>query len=126
KFGNPDFRDMVVFLRRNPHWPDYDKMANRAELLIFPGTPSEIILEWFRKPNSADFRDPLTGRGKIALAEAILSNDIAKDPYRTDITRWLREGWVQADFVAKDEKAFLARHGNLLRKEDHHARIDRL
>lgn len=130
KYGDPTFEQITSFLKKHPNWPEQEKMRTRAELLIFADTPRQKILDWFSDSVGGTalptFRDPLTGSGKIALAQAILNSNLPPRNYQTQTSRWLREGWVNADFREKDEKTFLQRYGKKLRKEDHVARVDRL
>ncbi len=128
--GDASFKDITAFLRAHPDWPEQNRLATRAELAIDDSTETNDVLSWFTSKaadGSLTFREPLTGRGKLALAESLLSSKKVmnlQDPQ--EVLRLIRESWAAANFTKKEEETFLARYGSRLRMEDHNARIDRL
>jgi soluble lytic murein transglycosylase len=109
------FDQVTDFIRQNPTWPAQDLMERRAEETLSDATDDLKIIAWF-KP-----REPLTGEGKLHLAEALLRTGQAQAG-----TEWLRRAWIGGTFNARDESEILKRHRDLLRHEDHVARLDRL
>lgn len=114
----PSFEEYASFIQANPNWPGQKKLRVRAEFALrTSNVPDSEIMNWF-----AD-ETPLTGVGKLALAEALLHH---KSGSQDKITALLRDAWKDGDFEEAEEKKFLSDHGNRLRGEDHIARVDRL
>lgn len=115
-----DFSAFEAFLRRNPGWPDENRLILRAEDLLF-GYPDQAPLankiRWFR------LYPPISGKGKIAQAE--MMREAGTGDAKT-IARLIREAWRTGDFAESREKELLQRYRGILRREDHIARIDHL
>lgn len=112
------FAEITRFIDDNPHWPEQKKLRLRAEQSLRDDTvPDHDILAWFNGET------PVTGIGRIALAEAWRRGRMA-DGAR--ISELLREAWRGGDFDEAQEKNILAAHGRLLTAADHIARLDRL
>ena len=112
------FGEIAGFIDANPSWPDQKKLHLRAEMALHSGdVPDKKIIAWFGSS------EPVSGVGKIALAEALVRSKSAQGD---KINLLIREAWRSGDFDEPQEKKLLEDYGSLLRHEDHIARIDRL
>lgn len=109
------FEDITKFIRENPDWPYLSLLTRRAEDAITLTTPNQAILDWF-----SDNRFVTAGGGR-AYGEALLS-----EGRRVEAVKVLRQTWIEQNFGILQERQFLARHREHLRREDHEARLDRL
>lgn len=124
------FEEVRQFVQENPHWPRQERLLRRVEETMSSSTPIADVLDWFTLNTTwkgkAQFKTPLTARGKILLALAQIQ---VKDSLNIDIPAaysLLREGWVEVNFTPQEQEEFLALHMDLIREEDIIARIDRL
>ena len=111
----PPFEELAAYIEGHPDWPNLDQLRRRAAEAIDDTVSDERILAWFAA------NPPLTGLGRARLAEAYLR---AGDDEKA--RSLVRGAWVDGDFTREQEYAFLARHRERLRREDHVARLDRL
>lgn len=112
------FDDIIRFIEENPNWPDAKKLRARAELALRSGNvPDHGIIAWF------DRNPPVTGVGKIALAEALRRNKLAD---QEKISGLIHEAWRGGDFDETQQALILDTYGDLLTQKDDIARIDRL
>jgi soluble lytic murein transglycosylase len=112
------FDEITRFIDENPKWLEIKRLRVRAEqALRNDDVPDKEILGWFGNDS------PLTGIGKIALAEALKRSNAADSK---KINSLIREGWRAGDFDEPQEKRILSTYSSLLTDEDHIARIDRL
>lgn len=113
------FAAITRFIEENQNWPDQKKLAMRAEqaLLNDESVPDNDIIAWF------DGETPVTGIGKLALADALRRNKMAGQEKQAEL---IRAAWKDGDFDEATEKKLLAQYGGMLRQEDHIARADRL
>jgi soluble lytic murein transglycosylase len=109
------FADIAAFIEQNPDWPDQRILQRNAEERLADSIPAATVIDWFSR------RRPLTVRGRIRLAQALL------DSGETEKARTLlRETWVEGNFPRLRERYFLKRYRKFLRKADHAGRLDRL
>ena len=113
--GGASFADLDGFMRANPEWPDQATLQRRAEEALNDVVPDHKIVAWFAE------RQPLTGYGRMRLAEALLRTGA-----RTDGVAMVRKSWVEDDFGEREARDILRQHGDLLREQDHVDRLDRL
>ena len=106
--------EIAAFIRDNPDWPLQQTLARRAEEMYAEIPDDAAVRRFFAR------RPPVTEAGRLRLAEALETTDPAA------AVRLRREAWVAMRGDAAAERAFLDRHGKLLRAEDHWARFDRL
>lgn len=105
-----------AFRKANPLWPGQKQMRRRAEGRLLGKTISpESILAFFEK--SA----PVTGAGMAALAGAHLSTGDKEKARALIVTTWREHVLDKAT-----QKLVLKRFGDLLTKDDHMARVDKL
>ncbi|HEX2478830.1 MAG TPA: hypothetical protein VHK45_06080, partial [Geminicoccaceae bacterium] len=114
--GHPaNFATVAQFLIGNPHWPGPEQLQLVAEERIVDPADHALIRRLF------DARPPLTTRGHIRYAEALL--DIGQQERGKEL---IRTAWVQGDFSAREEKRFLQKYRRLLSAADHIARLENL
>ena len=112
------FGEITRFIKEHSEWPEQKKLRLRAEFSLRDDkTPDSEIISWFGEES------PITGVGKIALAEALARKDSAA---KERVNYLLRDAWRNGDFDESQEAAFLSEHGALLTPEDEAMRIDRL
>ncbi len=112
------FDEITRFIEQNPNWPDQKKLRIRAEMsLKKDNVPDHDVISWFNDST------PITGIGKVALAEALKRNRLAS---KDKITSLIREAWKNGDFDEPQEKKILDSYGDILTLDDDKARIDRL
>lgn len=110
--------EIMQFMQANPDWPDQKRLRIRAELALRRSAEfdQDIITEFKEQP-------PITGVGKMALAEALMRG--GKTP-QEKITTLIRDAWRGGDFDEIQEQQIIDTYGNLLKRTDDIDRIDRL
>ncbi|HVI88059.1 MAG TPA: lytic transglycosylase domain-containing protein [Dongiaceae bacterium] len=110
-----DFQEMTSFLRDNPDWPLRETLFSQAERAMPDDYPANNVIAWFkgREPNTVD------GATKLA-------NALSVKKQTTQLSRLVRDTWIDMDFSADQEATFLQLFGALLQPADHEARLDRL
>lgn len=112
------FNEIMDFIAKNPDWPDSKKLRVRAELsLATSPTDDSSLIAAFGSEN------PITGIGKIRLAQALINTGIAS---KERIDTLVKEGWIQGDFDTSEEQQILKQFGGILTTKDDIARVDRL
>ena len=112
------FEEIARFINENPSWPEQKKLHLRAEMsLRTSDVPDSAIIAWFGDET------PITGVGKIALAEALLRSKNAPSSRTNEL---IRDAWKNGDFDEAQEQKIYNSYGSLLRAEDHNARLSRL
>lgn len=112
------FDEITRFIDENPDWPEMKRLRLRAEQsLKSGGVADNDIIAWFTD------NEPVTGIGKIALADAMRH---MRTGDQEKITSLVRDGWKNGDFDEAQEIQVAATYASLLRKEDDIARLDRL
>lgn len=109
------FVEINAFLGRHPDWPDQSAIRRMAEQAIDGQLSDDQVLAWFSD------RDPVSGAGKVRLAEA----QIRKNKQGKGIER-LRESWVNDRFPRRHSRRIYRRHKRHFTVDDHIARLDRL
>lgn len=112
---NVNVRNADEFLDLHGHWPAVSRIQAHLEKQLKSSTSPDLVLELFKT------RDPVSGSGKIHLANALFSKG---DDEAGEIH--LRDAWVNHSLSSSQEKRILARHGKRLHIEDHTARVDHL
>ena len=113
------FATITRFIDENPRWPDQKKLRVRAEQSLAgdDNVPDHDIIAWF------EGETPITGVGKLALADALRRGKLAGQDKLAEL---IRAAWKDGDFDEATEKKLLSQYGGMLRSEDHIARADRL
>jgi soluble lytic murein transglycosylase len=99
----------------NPYWPEQDALRERAETSLFLNDASPEQVKAFFKDSP-----PTSGAGKAALAAATMKDNEAT------AQALIISAWRDHRLNSAVEKKILERYSNLLKPEDHRARIDRL
>ncbi len=113
--ADADFQDLATFIIDNPTWPELDVLQTMAEARLTDSVDKTLTLRLF------EARAPLTTRGRIRFAEALL--DAGRDK---EAAEQIRHAWTFGDFSAKEQRSLAQRHGRFLGIEDHIARLDNL
>ena len=116
--SDASFDEITTFIENNPNWPEQKKLRLRAEMALHKAdVPDHEVIEWFGDGT------PLTGVGKIAFAEALQRN---RQATRERINSLIHDAWRNGDFDEPQERKLLDTYDDVLTREDHIARIDRL
>ncbi|MGB8274952.1 MAG: lytic transglycosylase domain-containing protein, partial [Alphaproteobacteria bacterium] len=114
--GSPaTFEERARFIADNPDWPESRSFRELAEGAMTDSTPDQEILDWFAA------HEPVTSAGLTRYGEAL-----ARAGKRDQADALFRKAWIEGSFGLREERTFLARHGGVLREQDHVARLDRL
>jgi len=108
------FAEITGFARENPDWPAQSALRKAAERVIAENLDDERIVRWF------DENPPLTSDGAQFYADAL-----ARTGKDDKALRVARDVWITQPLTPTDEKTFLSRWNDGLRRSDHQARADR-
>ncbi|MEQ9048536.1 MAG: lytic transglycosylase domain-containing protein [Sneathiellaceae bacterium] len=109
------FEQIASFVDARPDWPWQITLRTRAEEAITGATRPQAMLAWF------DRHPPVSGIGMVHYGAALIDAGRVDDG-----SLWIRRGWREGTFGAKEEARILQVHGSRLREGDHVARLDRL
>lgn len=107
--------DYVRFAAAEPVLGCFDGIALRAETAVDSDTPTADLLAWF------DGRRPRNLTARVELARALEAAG-----RRDEALAMAREAWLGFGLDEDGESRLLARFGDRLTRDDHHARLDRL
>ena len=110
------FSDYKNFIEQHPSYPRINRIKYLAETKIYlrNNSPTSII-NWF------DQHPPLSGIGKIKLAEAYLEQGKLDE-----VENLIKEGWVEGDISKNNLSYYKAKFKKFLTSEDHIKRADHL
>src|SRR3954452_19331316 len=109
------FNRLAAFSAENPSWPNAITMRRRAESAVWDEKRSpETVRNFFATSK------PMTGKGKFALARALLAQ--GDTPAATQL---VRQAWREDICSAAVERAVMESFGDMLTRADHKARMDR-
>ncbi len=108
------FASVIKFIQNNPHWPQVNKLKEKAEQYLNYDTDKTLIVNWFSK------NEPITALGYKFYALA--SKQLIKDQHK--LAKIIKNGWIYGVFTAQEEKEYLTNFKNILREEDHVKKID--
>lgn len=111
---NANFNRYAAFISANPEWPSVPQLRRRAEARLWQEKSSAATVHRF----TAD--QPLTGKGKFALARALLA-----EGDRDGAQRLVRDAWRTDELSERSEEDSYEVFGDLLTKDDHRARMDK-
>ena len=110
------FLELDLALTELDNWPRDSAIRNEAESKIRnSGLTAPFIIAWF------DANPATTGRGRMALAEALMEDGQAEAGQTL-----LRETWRTGRLALPVQRRIYRTHGSLLSEDDHFARIDYL
>ena len=114
KSNKATFNDYVKFIDENPDYPRINRLKYLAEHKInLNSTSANNVIRWF------SFNPPLSGYGKIKLAESyLLKGNIVEG------TRLLKEGWITSSLSSKDLRYLNKKYKKILNTSDHIKRAD--
>ena len=113
------FQEIAAFLARHADWPESDRLRLRAEQALRENPPEDaLIIKWF------DAQPPVSGIGKLALAEALARQAPNDNVQRVDYL--IRDAWRNGDFSENEEITLLTQYGSFIKTKDHESRADRL
>lgn len=113
--STPDYTRARAFFDANPDWPRREALQRAIERTMPPQTPDKQILIFF------DANPPVGGDGAVLYVGAL---ERARQDAKAKAVA--RKSWRELSFNREASERFQARHGKLLRTEDHVARLDRL
>ena len=113
--GGASFERYAAFVRANPTWPSVGLIRKRAEGALWDDRRDVAVVRAFFAETP-----PQSGKGRLALARALLSLGD-----REGAAHHVREAWRQDGFTAEGEQEAIAQFGDLIRRTDHKARMDR-
>jgi soluble lytic murein transglycosylase len=106
--------DYEAFLQRRPDWPGLAFLRQKGEVAVARSTSPERVIAYFAGGR------PATPEGAMALIRALEASG-----QRDAAVAEARRAWVEINFDAAQEQAFLGAHAALVR-DAHPARADRL
>jgi soluble lytic murein transglycosylase len=114
--GGPEvqFDRLRDFIINNPDWPGLLALRRHAEQAL-QNQSDETAANWFKQ------FPPLTSAGKTRQAALAIAAG-----HEAEGVALLREVWVDSNFSAPDEAAFLQHYSDRLRPLDQARRLDRL
>ena len=105
-----------AFVSANPSWPSQSFLRRRLEAALWDDHREDaVVWSWFESES------PLSAKGRIALARAMLARGD-----KTNAERLVREAWRNDPMSEDTESAALDQFGALLTPGDHKARMDLL
>lgn len=108
------FNDAYGFFQSHAHWPLQNRVRMSVEAALFrDGASGDAARSFCRS------YPPISGRGMIACAGLLSQGDSAA-------VSLIKQGWMQGDFDASEERVIRERYGALLTGHDHAARVERL
>ncbi len=109
-----DFSRYASYIAENPDWPGVTLMRRRAEARLWQEKSDAATVHSFTRDN------PLTAKGRFALARALLG-----EGDRDGAQRLVREAWRSEDLSERTESDVLDAFRDLLTSEDYQARMDK-
>jgi soluble lytic murein transglycosylase len=114
--GGIPFERYRAFINGNPSWPSQTFLRRRAEGALWDDRREDsLIIGWF------DNETPLSAKGKLALARAMLNRGD-----RRAAEKLVRDAWRNDAMSGDLEEAALEMFGSLITPGDHKVRMDTL
>ena len=114
--NNASFNDYQVFIKKQPEYPRIGRLQYLAEQkIILKNTTPKSVINWF------DQYPPVSGMGKLKLAEAYLQQNKT-----ANIRDLIREGWVDAALNRGQLKFYRKKFKKFLSEEDYIKRAEYL
>lgn len=110
-----DFTSYANLIRDGGDWPRLSVLQARAEDTLGDELGDRDMVHWF------DASPPVSGTGRLRLAEALLR--LGEKEKGAAV---LRDAWINADFDPATERDIRRRHAAILTDADHRARLERL
>jgi len=106
----------AAFARANPSWPSVGMIQKRAEGALWDDKRDAAMVRGYFAGS-----EPRSGKGRLALARALLAQGDM-----SGARRYAREAWRRDTFAVEIEQQALEAFAGLLTAEDHRARMHRL
>ena len=114
--NNASFNDYTTFVQKNTYYPRIGRLQYLAEQKInLKNSTPNIIINWFEN------YPPVSGTGKLKLAEALL-----KKRANSDVNKLIKEGWVTADLSRSQLRYYKNKFKKILSSDDHIKRAEYL
>ncbi|MGD9921445.1 MAG: transglycosylase SLT domain-containing protein [Pseudorhodoplanes sp.] len=110
-----DFQRYAGFATQNPGWPNINQFRRKAEAALYQNGVNDAVVRRYFSTTA-----PLTAKGKLAFARALLSQGD-----RAQAQQLVRDAWRTDALTADLERQALESLGTLLGGGDHKARMDR-
>jgi len=110
---NKLFLSLSQFIRRNPEWPNVNKLKLRAEGVMPETLPNSEVIAWYSHYN------PKTSYGMGRYMDALIIN--GKDRQAKE---FLSDWWASAKLSRAQQKKILKEYGSFLTLESHKKRFD--
>lgn len=108
------FDELNTALTMLPDWPKTARMRTRAEEIIeLSSLDARARIAWLEASG------PVTGQGKVALANALRETG-----QRTRADEVIKDAWRNHTLPSDVQRLVLARYGQSLSQDDHRARVD--
>ena len=114
--ASADFARYASFIAATPCWPSLVTFRRRAEAMLYVERPSPATVRAY-----FDNSKPLSAKGRIALARALLAQGD-----RSGAEELVRDVWRHESLPADLESQILESYGEFLTRADHKARMDRM
>src|SRR4051812_2913763 len=112
--NDANFSRYAAFIAANPNWASIHVMRRRAEAMLWHENPAPATVRgYFAK------WDPLTAKGRFALARALLAQGD-----RAGAQTQVRKAWWRDAFSGDLENQGIETFGGLITAADHKARMD--
>ncbi len=112
--GIASIKKLKEFYAINKNWPRIKNIKKKIEAKVNINDYEREIL-WFQE------NPPISGLGKIKLAEVLLKNRFINE------AKWLFQNtWINYNFTYLEEKYILKNYGKYLNKNNHSLRLERL
>ena len=113
--GGADFSRYMAFINANPTWPSVSTLRRKAEAILFQDRHEPSTIRAYFATNK-----PLTAKGKLALARALLAQGDRKGA-----DALARDVWRNEQISQEVELKVLEQFGDSFTRADHKARMDR-
>ncbi|MDC3024053.1 lytic transglycosylase domain-containing protein [Alphaproteobacteria bacterium] len=112
--GLADLQTLKQFYEKNKNWPKQNKLKEKIEAKISI-TNDKAEMLWFQE------NPPISGIGKVKLAEMLVKNNFKNEGY------WLlNETWKNHTFSFSEEKYILNKFKKKISQDSHSNRIEEL
>ena len=112
--GISSLSDLKEFYVNNKNWPKLNTIKKKIEFKSSINSFKNTML-WFQE------NPPLSGMAKVKLSELFILNKFKEEG------EWLlKDAWINHTFSYSEEKYILKKFKNLITKEDHTKRIEKL
>jgi soluble lytic murein transglycosylase len=113
--GGADFSRYMAFIQANPTWPSVVTLRRKAEAILFQDRHDAATIRSYFGTNK-----PLSAKGKLALARALMSQGDRKGAEAL-----VRDVWRHDSISQEVELRVLDQFGEFITRADHKARMDR-